>query len=79
VTKKVKEFFGAVEISAGSAKVRLAEVADEIIAQLRSDPNAHVRIELEIHAEFPNGAPEQLRRAVSENATALGFKSKTWE
>jgi predicted AAA+ superfamily ATPase len=78
-SQKLNEFFGSVEISAGSAKVKLAEVADEIIAQLRSDPNAHVTINVEIHAEFPNGASDQIRRAVSENATSLGFKSKTWE
>jgi predicted AAA+ superfamily ATPase len=29
--------------------------------------------------EFPSGASEQTRRAVSENAGALGFKSKSWE
>ena len=74
-----REFFGAVEIRADSAKVKLVEVAEEIIALLRSDPNAQVQVTLNIHAEFPEGVTEQIRRAVTENAGALGFKTKTWE
>jgi len=27
----------------------------------------------------PEGAPEATKRAVSENAAALGFKNKRWE
>jgi ABC-type multidrug transport system ATPase subunit len=30
-------------------------------------------------AELPAGASDQTRRAVSENATALGFRSTSWE
>ena len=32
-----------------------------------------------ISAEFPNGVSGSVKRAVSENATILGFKNKTWE
>jgi len=74
-----REFFGAVEIRADSARLKLVEIAEEIIALLRSDPNAHVQVTLNIHAEFPEGVSEQIRRAVTENAAALGFKTKTWE
>ena len=74
-----REFFGAVEITAAGAQVKLAEVADEVIAHLRSDPNARVKIILEIEAEFPQGVSDQVRRTVSENASALGFKTKVWE
>jgi hypothetical protein len=59
--------------------MRLVQIAEEIIAVLASDPNATMRINLEINADFPAGASDQIKRAVSENATALGFKSKTWE
>ena len=38
-----------------------------------------VKVTLEISAEFPSGASDQTKRTVSENATALGFKSKSWE
>ena len=33
----------------------------------------------EIDAEFADGASDTIRRAVSENATNLGFKTKDWE
>lgn len=76
---KPKAFFGSVEINPSTAKMRLVQIAEEIIAVLASDPNATMRINLEINADFPAGASDQIKRAVSENATALGFKSKTWE
>jgi predicted AAA+ superfamily ATPase len=76
---KAKTFFGAVDVSATTAKVKLVSIADEIIALLAADPNATVRVTLEISAEFPAGASDQTKRAVSENASELGFKSKVWE
>ncbi|MGV8121824.1 MAG: DUF1156 domain-containing protein [Candidatus Xenobiia bacterium LiM19] len=78
-TARAKAFYGSVEVNAGAAKMRLSELADEIIAVLASDPQAKVKITLEINAEFPQGADEQIRRVVSENANSLGFKNKTWE
>ena len=34
---------------------------------------------VEISAEFPEGASDQIKRAVSENTTSLNFDTKTWE
>jgi predicted AAA+ superfamily ATPase len=76
---KAKAFFGAIDVNASSAKMKLVEIAEEIIAVLAADPNATVKVTLEVSADFPNGASEQTKRAVAENATALGFKSKLWE
>jgi hypothetical protein len=59
--------------------MHLVQVAEEIITLLAGDPNASLNITLEINAEFPSGASDQIKRAVSENATALGFKTKSWE
>ena len=59
--------------------MRLVQLADEIIQQLVSDPQGVVTVTVEINAEFPNGVSDQVKRAVSENATILGFKNKTWE
>jgi len=78
-TARAKAFFGSVEVSATSAKMKLVSIADEIIAVLAADPNANIKITVEIMADFPEGASDQTKRAVSENASALGFKSKTWE
>jgi hypothetical protein len=59
--------------------MKLVQVAEEIISILAGDPNANLEITLEINAEFPSGASDQIKRAVSENANALGFKTKVWE
>jgi predicted AAA+ superfamily ATPase len=76
---KAKSFFGSVDVNATTAKMKLVSIAEEIISVLAADPNASVQVTLEISAEFPSGASEQTKRTISENATALGFKSKSWE
>jgi len=77
--QRAKAFFGSIDVNASTAKMKLVSVAEEIIALLTADPNASVKVTVEIAADFPHGATDQTKRAVSENATSLGFKSKTWE
>ncbi|WP_313540530.1 DUF499 domain-containing protein [Sphingomonas sp.] len=72
-------FFGSAEIPSATAKMHLMQLADEIIANLVADPNAQVRVTLEISAQFESGAQEVTKRSVSENATALKLKSANWE
>jgi hypothetical protein len=72
-------FHGSIQIKLSAAKMHLVQVAEEIINLLASDPNATLNITLEINAEFPRGASDQIRRATLENATSLGFKTKDWE
>lgn len=76
---KAKSFHGSADVTATSAKVRLVQIAEEIIALLNNDPNATVTISVEIAAEYPHGVSEQIKRAVSETAPHLGFKTATWE
>ena len=78
-TPKAKTFHGSADITPATAKLRLVQIAEEIIAVLANDPNAELKVTVEISAEFPAGASDQVKRAVSENATSLGFKNKTWE
>ncbi len=78
-TPKAHSFIGTADVNASAAKMRLVEIAEEIISLLASDPQATVNVSVEINAEFPAGVSEQIRRAISENATSLGFKNKTWE
>ena len=59
--------------------MRLVQIAEEIISVLASDSQANVKVSVEITADFPEGVSDQIKRAVSENATSLGFKNKTWE
>jgi uncharacterized protein len=62
-----------------TAKMRLVQLAEEIINNLASDSQAQIKITVEINADFPNGATEQIKRSVSENAKSLGFKTSAWE
>ncbi len=79
VAPKSKTFHGSVEVNATLAKSKLNTIADEVIKLLASDPNASIRITLEIDAEYPHGASDTIKRGVSENSTSLGFKVKDWE
>ncbi len=76
---KAHAFYGSVEINASTAKVKLVQLAEEIVHVLAKDPQATLKIVVEITAEFPAGVSDQVKRAVSENATNLGFKNKAWE
>jgi hypothetical protein len=77
--KRAKSFHGAADVAPSAAKFRLVQIAEEIIALLNSDPNASVKISVEISADFPDGATDQVKRAVSENAKSLNFGSAEWE
>jgi hypothetical protein len=75
---KAKAFHASITINASTAKMRLVQVAEEIISVLTSDPNAQVNVVLEVQASFPEGASDQIKRAVTENANTLAFKPH-WE
>jgi hypothetical protein len=66
-------------VNAATAKMRLVQIADEIISVLAADSQATVTVSVEITANYPGGVSDQIKRAVSENAGSLGFKNKTWE
>jgi predicted AAA+ superfamily ATPase len=76
---RAKSCFGSIEVGASAAKMKLVDIADEVIAQLALDPHAVVRVTVEISAEFSGGVSDSTKRAVTENAKTLGFKSTEWE
>jgi predicted AAA+ superfamily ATPase len=76
---KPHAFHASVDIPAATAKMRLVELAEEIVSVLASDPNASIRLVVEISAEFSSGASESMKRAVSENARSLGINKADWE
>jgi hypothetical protein len=57
-------------------QIKLAEVANVIIALAARDPHAEVLVTVEIQSGFPQGVDEGTKRAVLENA---GIKYKDWE
>lgn len=76
---KAKSFHASASIAPAAAKMRLVQIAEEIIALLVSDPNADVQVRIEIQAAFTHGAQDQTKRSVSENAKTLGFNTAEWE
>ena len=79
VATKPRAFHATAVVPAATAKMRLVEIAEEIVSVLASDPNATVRLAVEISADFPDGASESMKRAVSENARSLGISKADWE
>ena len=78
--KRWKHFHGSVELPKTAAgMVRFSEIYAEVLKHLAADPNAEVRVTLEISAEFPNGAGAEVKRTVETNVSVLKFKNSEWE
>ena len=54
-------------------------IADEVISHLSGLVGAKVTVTLEIEAEVPLGAPDQVVRTVTENSRTLKFTSQGFE
>ena len=77
-TPSMREFHASVDIPPGMAKLRLMELAEEILAPLLQDLSGELQVTLEIHGTFPQGLDPNIRRAVSENARTLKI-DPIWE
>ena len=56
-----------------------SQIADEVIAHLAGLVGANVTVTLEIEAEIPDGAPENVVRTVTENSRTLKFTNQAFE
>jgi hypothetical protein len=56
-----------------------ARIAEEVIAHLVSQVGAGAIVMLEIAAQLPNGASDQMVRAITENSQALKVSSHGFE
>ena len=54
-------------------------VAEEVIAHLTGLVGAKVTVTLEVEAQIPSGASDQVVRIVTENSRALKFTSQGFE
>ncbi len=77
--KKLRRFYGNVTLDPLRIGRDAAAIAEAIVTYLSNAPGATVRISLEIEADLPEGASEELRRTVTENARTLKFKSAEFE
>ena len=56
-----------------------SRIAEEVVAHLAELVGANVTVTLEIKAEIPTGAPDNVVRTVTESSRALTFTSQGFE
>jgi hypothetical protein len=76
---KPKRFHGTVELDPTRVGRDAGRIADEVISHLSGLVGADVKVTLEIEAEIPNGAPDNVVRTVTENSRTLKFKNQGFE
>jgi predicted AAA+ superfamily ATPase len=79
VERKPRRFYGTVELDATRVGRDAGQVGEAVIQHLAGQMGARVKVTLEIDAELPEGAPDNVVRTVSENARTLKFKSAGFE
>jgi hypothetical protein len=74
-----KRFYASATLHPDRVGRDAGKIADEILSHLSTLPRARLRVSVEIEAEMPEGAPEDVQRTVSENAKVLKFESCGFE
>ncbi len=74
-----KRFHGSVVLDPTRVGRDAGRIADEVIAHLAGLIGSRVKVTLEIEAEIPTGAPENVVRIVTENSRTLKFVSQGFE
>jgi len=76
---KPKRFHGSVQLDPARVGRDASKIADEVIAHLAGLMFANVTVTLEIEADIPSGAPDNVVRTVTENSRTLKFNSHGFE
>jgi predicted AAA+ superfamily ATPase len=74
-----KRFHGTVTLDTTRVGRDAGRIAEEVIVHLAGLVGAKVTVTLEIEAEIPAGAPDQVVRTVTENSRTLKFTSQGFE
>jgi hypothetical protein len=74
-----RRFHGAVTLDTARVGRDAGRIAEEVIAHLAGLVGADVTVTLEIHAEVPAGAPDNVVRTVTENCRTLKFSDHGFE
>jgi len=70
---KPKRYHGTVVLDPARVGRDAGRIADEVVTHLVGLVGSHVTVSLEIQAEIPTGAPENVVRTVTENSRTLKF------
>jgi predicted AAA+ superfamily ATPase len=76
---KPRRFHGSVTLDPTRVGRDAGRIADEIVSHLTGLMGSSVKVTLEIEAEIPSGAPDQVVRTVTENSRTLKFTSQGFE
>ena len=76
---RLKRFHGTVVLDATRVGRDASRIGEEVIAHLSGLVGTRVTVTLEIAAEIPDGAPDNVVRTVTENARTLRFTSQGFE
>ena len=74
-----KGFHGTVTLDPTRVGRDASMIADAVIAHLAGLVGAKLTVTLEVEAEIPSGAPDQVVRTVTENSRTLKFTSQGFE
>lgn len=76
---KVTSFHGSATLDSARVGLDASRIADEVISHLSGLVGATVRVTMDIEAEIPEGAPDNVVRTVTENCMTLRFDSQGFE
>jgi predicted AAA+ superfamily ATPase len=76
---KPKRFYGSVAIDPLRVGRDAAEIGEHVVQHLSGLVDANVEVRLEIEAQIPDGAPDEVVRTVTENARTLKFSTQGFE
>ena len=74
-----RRFHGSVTLDTARVGRDAGRIAEEVIAHLSGLVGAEVTVTMEIHAEVPAGAPDNVVRTVTENCRTLKFSDQGFE
>lgn len=72
-------YYGSVQLDATRVGRDAGQIAEEVIAHLAGIVGADVKVMLDIEADIPSGASEQVVRTVTENGRTLKFREQGFE
>ncbi|MBL8540233.1 MAG: DUF499 domain-containing protein [Betaproteobacteria bacterium] len=76
---RAKRFHGSVTLDPARVGRDAGRIAEEVVAHLAGLVGAAVKVTLEIQAEIPSGAPDNVVRTVTENCRTLKFSDHGFE
>ena len=76
---QAKRYHGSVKLDPTRAGRDAGQIAEEVIAHLSGLPGTRVQLTLEIEADIPDGATDEIVRIVNENSRTLKFDDSGFE